>query len=331
MALLANQKVLTLDYWKPASKLEVGDYVFDRNGKPVRITLVQQYRSEQCYEVTFGDHMAVGGDAHLGFPIETEKYRRQVRAYKAKKKFKRPLKPMTVEYLLTQPLRQRRDNRSSFSIQTTKPLEFPNQDLPVPPFIFGFWFVNHKPKGHMMFTKGREKFITDKFREYGYKVIPGMRHPNGERQFTTYPTIPSQLFPPNPIKIPNNYLLASAEQRLELLQGLIAGKSRQYAPSKDTFRLTHNHYPTVLGIIGLIESLGNQSKVEYYSDKNSYTIYFKTRLRLIEGQVSPPVKVLLGRRFIKRIEPVAPQLCVHIETDGEDNSFLVGEGFITCL
>jgi hypothetical protein len=238
---------------------------------------------------------------------------------------------MTIEHLLTQPLTQRRDGRSSFSIPTTQPLELPYQDLPVPPFLFGFWFINHKAKGHMVFPKGQEKFITEKFRDYGYKVIPGERHPNGERQFVTYPAISSQLFPPNPIKIPNNYLLASYEQRLELLSGLIHGKSRQYSAKKDKFRLTHAHYPTVIGIVGLIESLGNQSQVEHNVRTNNYTLYFKTRLRLIEGQVSPPVKVHLGRRFIKRIEPLAPQLCVHIETDGKDNSFLVGEGFITCL
>ena len=32
MAILANQKVLTLDYWKLANKIKVGDVLFDKDG-----------------------------------------------------------------------------------------------------------------------------------------------------------------------------------------------------------------------------------------------------------------------------------------------------------
>jgi len=85
-----------------------------------------------------------------------------------------------------------------------------------------------------------------------------------------------------------------------------------------------------LGIVGLIESLGNHTSC-MEQKPGSYTVFFKTRLRLVENQVSPPIKVHLGRRFIKKIIPIAPQSCVHIETDGVDKSFLVGEGFISCL
>ena len=34
--------------------------------------------------------------------------------------------------------------------------------------------------------------------------------------------------------------------------------------------------------------------------------------------------------FIKEILEIQPQSCVHIETDGEDGTILVGEGFIAC-
>ena len=73
MAVLANEKVLTLDYWKPAYKLQVGDYVFDRNGQIVQVKLVQQYRSSSCYEVIFHDHLRISGDDKLGFMLETKK------------------------------------------------------------------------------------------------------------------------------------------------------------------------------------------------------------------------------------------------------------------
>ena len=46
MAILATEKVLTLDYWKPARKIEVGDYVFDKDGKLVKVKLVFRLRHQ---------------------------------------------------------------------------------------------------------------------------------------------------------------------------------------------------------------------------------------------------------------------------------------------
>ena len=57
MAILATEKVLTHNYWKPAYKIEVGDYLFDHNGKPTKVTLVQQYHtwfSPLPYAISFG-------------------------------------------------------------------------------------------------------------------------------------------------------------------------------------------------------------------------------------------------------------------------------------
>ena len=81
MAILANEKVLTLDFWKPAAKLQVGDYVFDKDGKPVKVKLVQTYRSQNCYQVTFDDYLTAAGDEKLGFLVETPKYRKIGRAH----------------------------------------------------------------------------------------------------------------------------------------------------------------------------------------------------------------------------------------------------------
>ena len=81
MAILATKKVLTLDYWKSASKLEVGDYVFDQNGNPVRIKLVQHYFADDCYEVYFNDHLNAAGDKHLTLPLEDVVHRKKIYKY----------------------------------------------------------------------------------------------------------------------------------------------------------------------------------------------------------------------------------------------------------
>ena len=90
MAILQTTPILTLDYWKLAADITVGDIVFDRHGKPVKVKVVQNYRAPRCYEVTFNDHLTIAGDDHLILPIETKKYRDRADKYKGKYKFRRP-------------------------------------------------------------------------------------------------------------------------------------------------------------------------------------------------------------------------------------------------
>ena len=330
MAILANEKVLTLDYWKPASKLQVGDYVFDRNGLIVQVKLVQQYRATECFEVTFNDHLCMAGDNKLGFLIETPKYRKRTYEYKHVQPFRRPLKRFTTEGLDLLELTDHR-NRHIFSVPTAKPLDLPHQDLPVPPFIFGFWFFNQKAHGKMTAPPKVQDYVLEKFKDHGYRTQLGRLIRTGANEFDTIPSVRSQLIPNVPTKIPENYLLASAEQRTELLSGILHAKSRQYSKSTDRFRITSYHYGTILQIQGLVESLGHRSSVTHDDTYHYYTISFKSRTKLLEEQVSPPIRVHQARRYITDIKQIPEQLCVHIETTAPDNSILVGEGFIaTC-
>lgn len=327
MAISANEKVLTLDYWKPASKIVQGDYVFNNKGKLVKVKLVQEYYSEDCYEVTLNDHLTVTGDQKLGFLVETKKYRERLLAYKGKLKFRRPLKQYAVQDLLATPLRNDY-NRSLYSVPTADPLQFPHQTLPIPPFLFGFWFFARRSTGKLAAPKDKEDYVREQFKEFGYKVQNHAILSTKNTTFTVSPSIHSQLVPNVPTKIPENYLLADKEQRIELLRGILHSKSRQYSQKYDEFRFTNGHYGIVRQIANLVESLGSKTIIEYNTWKKDYTVIFKSRIPLVGNQVSPPVKVHYGRRFIMEITPVQSRMCIHIETDEPDNSILVGEGFI---
>jgi hypothetical protein len=329
MAILSNQKVLTLDYWKPAHDLKVGDYVFDKEGNIVQIKVVQQYRATECYEVFFDDHLSVQGDHNLAFWTENTKYRFQTRIYKNKRQFKRPLRTMTAQELSTASLKNKY-NRSAYSVPTTKPLNLPEQTLPVPPFVFGFWYFNRRSNKRLAAPPAYAPQVYAQMQDHGYKVTEHRKLRTGGQEFSTKPKIEAHLIPNLPFRIPNNYLLASAEQRLALLRGILHAKSKTYIKSGDRFRFSDVHYSTILQVQGLIESLGHKTTVNFDDRFNYYSIGFKSRLKLVDDQRSPPIKVHHSRRYIKKVERLPEQLCVHIETNGKDNSFLVGEGFIAC-
>jgi len=329
MAILATEKVLTLDWWKPASKLTVGDYVFDKDGKIVQVKLIQQYHSENCKRVTFNDHLSVAGDDKLNFMVEDLKYRNRLHEYIGKYRFRRPLQKKSVTDMLEVPLRDKR-SRLVYSVPTTRPLELPHQTLPVPPFVFGLWFFNRKSKGQLGVEAKYHDDVILKLKDYGYKVTLGRKRQGGRQEFTISPTIESQLVPNIPNKITNNYLLASPEQRLELLQGIMVSKPAQYNEKEDRFRFSSKNFPTVLRIQSLVESLGSKTRIEHYESDGTYILFFKTRLKLVSNQQSPPVKVHLGRRYITNVSKIPAQLCVHVETTSQDSTILVGEGFIPC-
>jgi hypothetical protein len=330
MAILATERVPTLDYWKPAHKLQVGDYVFDKDGKIVRVTMVKEYRARSCYRVRLDDHLSVSGDEHLGFMVENKKYREKVWKYKGHFKFRRPLRRTTTSMLLELPLVNNR-NRKEYSVPTTKPLAYPHQDLPVPPFVFGFWFFNIKSTKKLSTTEPNHDYIYEKFKDAGYKVKKFKQRQNNREFFSITPSIESQLVPHIPNKIPNNYLFSSAEQRIELLSGIMMSKSLQYNERTDKFHFSSVHYDEVKRVQALTESLGIKTRLEYHSSSKCYIVSFKTKLRLLPNQVSPPIKVHQARRFIVGVDEIQDQACVHIETTGDDNTILVGEGFIpTC-
>lgn len=330
MAILATERVLTLDYWKPARKLQVGDYVFDKDGQPVRIKLIQEYLADQCYEVSFDDHLTVSGDQFLGFPIETPKYRKRTFEYKGVHKFRRPLLPLKVKELQTLPLRTKYD-RSAYSIPTTKPIALPHQDLPVPPFLFGLWFFGKRSDKSISPARGHGEYVRQMCKDYGYKVTDGKLQPNGERVFSLSPTIESHLIPNVPTQLPDNYLMGSIAQRTELLQGILCASRPKYKEKDDEFVISSSHFGTIARVQWLVESLGHKTRVIHSENMNLYTIFFKSRYKLVENQASPRMRVHNARRFIAKITPITPQSCIHIETTGDDNTILVGEGFIsTC-
>lgn len=320
MAILATQKVLTLDYWKIAEDLKPGDIVFNRFGKPTTVKLVQYYRAQNCYKVLFKDGLTVAGDDKLQLPLENEKYRKRAQDYKGVLKFRRPLAVKPISELLDTPLHGR-ENRLEYSVPTAGPLEFPHQDLPVPPFVFGFWFFNRKKDHGICPPVDFSDNVLEQFQDAGYFLE------SKGRNLQISPSIRVQMSLYNTTKIPNNYLLASPEQRQALLSGILQSKSRTYLKDRDIFRFSSYNKIVIRQIQYLAESLGCKTTL---MEGKFYTLYIKTKLHLIPNQQQKPVKVRQNWRLVQEIYEIVPQGCVHIETTDPDNGFLVGEGFIAC-
>lgn len=329
MAILATQKVLTLDYWKIASDLKPGDIVFDRYGNKTTIKLVQSFRAQNCYRVWFTDGRSIAGDANLKLPLETEHYRNVARIYQGVRQFGNKPRITSLEQLTEMPL-VIRPYRNEYSIATAGPLNFPHQTLPVPPFVFGYWFFNRRSNGLMTIDPQYKDFVFEKFKDAGYKVIEKKISHNNIRFFTTSPTVLSHLIPLIPIKIPNNYLLASAEQRFELLSGILHVKKNIYNEKRRQFRFSNPKKAILSQVQYLADSLGCKTIYKNREDVKTHTIVIKTRLHITKNHKPKENKIHQNCRQVMDVEPIEPQGCIHIETNNPETGILVGEGFITC-
>jgi hypothetical protein len=332
MAILSSTRVLTHDYWKLAKDLVPGDYVFDRYGKPVQVTLVQPIQAQACYEVTFNDYLTISGNERLALPLEDRRYRYRSDAIK-RNPFKRPLKVKSIAQLLEEPLVDYR-NRKKYSVPTTDPIQLPYQDLPVPPFVFGFWFFAKQHDKTMVASKGNGEFVREKFKDLGYKPKDRSFTRSGERKFLTNPTVVSHLIPSVPNTIPENYLLAHKDQRFDLLQGILCTNTAKYHEKTKTYRVVQRSKRLIYMIQYLADSLGCKTEMRRSDLSGQFILHIKTKQPLLPTkQPSLPTKQHskhMARRFVKEIAPIKAQMCTHIETDGDDHTILVGEGFIAC-
>lgn len=326
MAISAKSSVLTGNGWVLAKDIQPGDWVFNRLGKPVKVKVAQMYRSEECYRVLFDDCLSVDGDHNLAFPAEDFLYRLKCFKYKGVQRKRTILYCKTVTQMLEIGIFHR-GTRKFFSVPTTEPIELPTQPLDIPPFLYGFWFYARKKEKYMAVPKEYAEEVYQNFKNSGYQVEKLGDYRDKFEKFVTTPSIWTQLAGKRQRNIGQNYLNGDPNQRLELLKGILYTKPTKKSTSDKSFIYKSRTKSNTTVIQQLTESLGCKTKVFFDNAAKQHVITVSRRKPLF-GESRPVAH--LARRYVKSIDPIPAQLCVHIETDEENSTFLVGEGFISC-
>lgn len=325
MAIESRTPVPTTEGWVLASQLRVGDLVFNPRGEPQPVRATQLYIPGECYEVSLDDGLSVIGDRHMSFKLQTRKWRQRHAKWQkslatskyAKKSMKRPLVVRNAKELFKGPL-VRKDRTKEYSIGNCEPVQFPHADLPVPPYVFGFWFGTLSPSGyHWVPSDCDLERVKKRFRAHGF-FIRTFKSSGGKEKMSFRPSVKdSFLFAGAeiPTIIPFSYLLSSPEQRAELLEGLMDSKNAKPNKRYGKHSFTEASWASIRRKQALVESLGYKTILSKREKRESYTLYF-----------APTSKnPVYTRRFIKKVEKIPPSQCAHIETD---EPFLVGEGFL---
>lgn len=184
--------------WSTMATLCVGDTVFDSRGKPCVVVGKSQVHNRDCYRITFDDTTeVVCDDQHLwvvdGDVVSAanlfENHRRYGRAYR--------------------------------KVLLAGAVQLPNADLPIHPYVLGVWLGDGKH------TSGEvskpDAAVWEQIKASGYQIGADISASDRCRAHTVLGIRGklSQLGLLGNKHIPQEYLRASIEQRIELLRGLM--------------------------------------------------------------------------------------------------------------
>jgi replicative DNA helicase len=128
-ALAVDTPIPTPTGWTTMGDLQVGDQVIDASGRPCHVTFTTPVMHEhRCYEVLFDDGSAIVADAdHQWFAYDVPD---QIG-------LRRHGRVVTTQRMVDEGVHAWRDGRPNWYIPVARPLDLPDADLPVDPYVMG--------------------------------------------------------------------------------------------------------------------------------------------------------------------------------------------------
>lgn len=196
-------------------ELAVGDIVFDEQGQQCHVVGLSEIDdTEQCYRITFRDGSEIDAGARHVWNVETTCGKRSKREMTTEEIFLRTQKYRSGVSSVAQ------KRKSVVRIHVTRPLQTRDAELPVDPYVYGYWLGN----GHSTKTEltVRTCDVPDICKSIPYEITAQWLQQGGGSAILRVPALKPILVKSFRDKvIPKAYLRASEKQRWALLQGLM--------------------------------------------------------------------------------------------------------------
>ena len=237
----SDTQILTTKGWKSHGELRRGDYVFGQDGKPKMVLNNFGTYKWNVEEILFND-----GNTILAAKEHLWKLKVEYENHKGRKE----------AILETQQIFAKKNRRAPY-IDISPALEMPEISLPIDPYVLGCWLGDgHSRQG--VLTVGKEDI--NHFSKLGEtrEVKPGI--------YRVLISGLSKLLRENGLilnkHIPMEYILASKEQRFELLRGLM--DTDGCVDSRGNCEFTQKEGSLANDVYTLIRSLGIKARINNY-------------------------------------------------------------------
>lgn len=358
-ALHVDTPIPTPDGWKKMGELQEGDKVFDEKGKPCNVTFATDYQYDhRCYEVQFSDGSTLIADEDHEWTVDT-KSSRKARG--------RAINPQSLPVTLT--TKQMLDSlyvecgnklEVNYSIETSGPVEYAENDLPLDPWVFGLWLADGTSREGVI-TMGDQDygFLSAELDRLGYKhtKMPSAKHGykidglfkqlnalsclkkyqrTNAKTGVVYPANLQEKF------IPRIFLQGSVQQREALLQGLMDGDGTASGQLNGNCEFSVCNKRLAEDVYELIQSLGYRATwkesdatlngrivgTRYRINWTPWRAVFRIPRKLARQNLQDQPSSRLRCRYIVAIKLVdsVPVKCIGV--DSPSSLYLAGKNFI---
>lgn len=305
--------------WTTMGDVQVGDQLLGSNGQPCTVVGKSAVKQIDCYEITFDDGTRVVCDHEHLWLVNGE------------------VLPVTE---IAETLR--RHGKLWRTVLNAQPVELPDAELPIHPYVLGLWLGDGKHTSGEMCKP--DEFIWSKIQELGYEIGEDISGGEGRCQARTIKGIRGHLAKLGVLgnkHIPDAYLRASRSQREALVRGLFDADGNAN-PTRKTAVFTNTNERLSDGVVELLASLGqrpSKAKVTargFGKTCQAYPVEFRPQCRF--NPFSLPRKADrvrsdwgVGhsyRRLIVQVVrvPSVPTQCVSV--DSPDNTYLCTKKFL---
>jgi len=312
--------VLTTKGWKTHGELQVGDYVFGPDGLPKRVMALSV--EMQCNrEVEFTDGSVIQTHANHEWVV----YDRRKNGF--------PQRILETDQMLEMGLwigeKGKPGGRARFQVDANVPVQMPDADLPIHPYVLGLWLGDGRSDASTISHHADDTASIDKVVACGYKISSHWVQKDTNVHYTNFSGLIADLRALglyNNKHIPDQYFVASEQQRAELLAGLIDSDGYVYKNGRTTF--VNANKRLIDDVERLVSSLGwraciveqqpttstsgieGKQVIYYLSFNPTYDLPVAIK-RKRNGRTNPQRR----RRAIKEIReiPPVPGRCIQVE------------------
>lgn len=330
--------ILTSKGWKTMKTLEIGDKVFDKEGNLCNITVKSGIHYNPCYKIKFDNAESIVSDIDHRWLVSFKL------SYKSKNHpdgYKHQVMT-TIELKTYLDSIEKRTTANIPKILNAKPLNIKKTNLPLDPYLLGAW-LGDGSKDCGIITQATDSPLWEELKARGYEIGENLNH-DPERKGVDMRTIfnirgiLNSLGVLNNKHIPEQYLLASYEDRLDLLRGLM-DTDGYFHPKRKRFVMTTSFDWQMEGMKQLLASLGCKPSIFREVHKCDgkeflgWNINFNTNNFnpfLIRNQEIGIVSIKDNNSFrnIESIEEVemVPTQCIAV--DSPSHTYLAGHSLI---
>ncbi|MEW6613970.1 MAG: AAA family ATPase [Thermodesulfobacteriota bacterium] len=333
-ALDLDTPLATQEGWSTVGQVKIGDTIFGANGSLVNVIgMTEIAANRDCYKVTLQNGESIVADAGHNWLCRRGRGHHRV-----------PFKVRT-----TLEMANELKKNGFLQLPLPKPVQLPEQDLPIDPYVLGLWLGNGNSwNGEILMRREWADAALAEIR----KSLPKARiveRANCSKQLRTISVgdtglrsklgdagllLSRSVYRGSGKSVPLVYLRSSLGQRLRLVQGLMDTDGYMQKGGTCTFSNTNENI--VDGIVELLNSLGIRCSKRLTNDKRvgakgRHKRCWKVNFRATPGM--PPflarkvyIPPLKQRRHIRvvSVKKVKSRPVRCIAVDSKDHLFLAG-------